>query len=96
MRSFGAHLEVLVRPDRQPAHENRLCRCGTVVSNLRASAALGPAGELSRSTVEVGILHPQKHQGNSQAKTSHAGLLSAYETGPFPPADCLINWSLDR
>lgn len=68
MRSFGAHLEVLVRPDRQPAHENRLCRCGAVVSNLRASAALGPAGELSRSTVEVGILHPQKHQGNSRLR----------------------------
>lgn len=41
MRRFGAHLEALVTPGRQPAGESRLCRCGAVVSHLRASAALG-------------------------------------------------------
>jgi len=42
MRSFGAHLEALVKRGRQPAGESGLCRCSAMVSNLRASPALGP------------------------------------------------------
>lgn len=87
-RSFGAHLEALVKLGRH-------CWWNQAIqtSNLRASAALGPAAELPEVPVEGGIPHLQKQQGNLQPKTWHAGLISAHGTGPFSArwlVSCLV------
>lgn len=92
IRSFGAHLEALVKSGRQPAGESRLCRCGTMVSNLRASGALGQQQNFQMFLWKWGYVTHKSNKATPSQRL-HAGLLSAHKTGPFSASwlfNCLV------
>lgn len=94
LRRFGAHLEALVTPGRQPAGDSRLCRRGTVVSHLRASAAL--SNRTSRST--CGGRGYFTHKSVTATPRLRLGTrASSQPMGHFPsqPAGCLIGLRTD-